>query len=193
MPGVYGVFQGHPRGMVLYGGTSAMGAVMVLEFACVAVCSLLVRQHGSHACQSHAEAFLLDVFVSVSRNDEVMRNNLCGGIAFGLTLVPSHPPALALCVFSRRFVVSLLWRVCLCFSRWSGERVRLGVCQRCLVLVVCNCWPCPMSSWFLRIFWFPELVEVVASFSLALFRLLFLFLVGNYVCSVTCYVVCICF
>ena len=26
MPVVYGVFQGHPRGMVLYEGTSAMGA-----------------------------------------------------------------------------------------------------------------------------------------------------------------------
>ena len=73
-------------------------------------------------------------WVSVSRNDGVMRNNLCGGIALGLILVPSHPPARALCVFSRCVVVSLLWRVCLCFSRWSGERVRLGVCQRCLDL-----------------------------------------------------------
>ena len=167
-----------PRSSTWYGAVRRYfghGCSLVLEFACVAVCSLLVRQHGSHACQSHAEAFLLDVFVSVSRNDEVMRNNLCGGIALGLTLVPSHPLARALCVFSRRFVVSLLWRVCLCFSRWSGERARLGVCQRCLVLVVCNCWPCPMSSWFLRIFWFPELVEVAASFFLALFRLLFLF------------------
>ena len=62
---------------------SAMGAVWNLEFACVAVCSLLVRQHGSHACQSRAEAFLLDDFVSTSRSDEVMRNNLCGGIALG--------------------------------------------------------------------------------------------------------------
>ena len=61
-----------------------------------------------------------------SRNDEVMRNNLCGGIALGLTLVPSHPPAFALCVFSRRFVVSLPWRLCLCSSRWSGRARAIG-------------------------------------------------------------------
>ena len=45
----------------------------VLEFACVAVCSLLVR-HGSHACWSHAEAFLLDFLVSLSRSVGVMRS-----------------------------------------------------------------------------------------------------------------------
>ena len=120
---------------------------MVLAFACVEVCSLLVRQHGSHACQSRAEAFLLDDFVSASRYDEVMRTNLCGGIALGLTLVPSHPPALALCVFSRRFVVSPFYGGRVCAPRGGlEERVRLGVCQRCLLPVVCYCWPCPVSS-----------------------------------------------
>ena len=158
-------------------------------------CSLLVRQHGSHACQSHAEAFLLDDFVSASRNDEVMRNNLCGGIALGVTLVPSHPPALALCVISRCFVVSLLWRLCLCSSRWSG----MSACDWASVRGACCLWSaivglvqCPRG--FFGSFGFPELVEVAASFFLALFRLLFrIVLVGNYVCSVSCYVVCICF
>ena len=132
-----------------------------------------MRQHGSHACRSHAEAFLLDVFVSVSRNDEVMRNNLCGGIALGLILVPSHPPARALCVFSRRVVVpSYGGCVVLLAVVWRARAT--GRLSEVLGFVVCNCWPCPMSSWFLRICWFPELVEVAASLFLALFRLLFL-------------------
>ena len=124
-----------------------MGAAWDLEFACVAVCSLLVRQHGSHACQSRAEAFLLDVLVSTSRSDEVMRSNLCGDIAIGLTSVPSHPPAVALCVFSRLFVVSLLWRLCLCFSRWSGGARATGRLSE--MLATCGL-PliglCPVSS-----------------------------------------------
>ena len=133
---------------------SAMGAVRNLEFACVAVCSFLVRQHGSHACQSRAEAFLLDDFVSTSRSDEVMRNNLCGGmpVALGLTFVPSHPPAVALCVFSRRFVVSLLWRLCLCSSRWSGGARATGRLSEVLATYGLQLIGlCPVSSWFFRI------------------------------------------
>ena len=148
------------------------GCILVLEFACVAVCSLLVRQHGSHACKSRAEAFLLDDFVSSSRNDEVMRNNLCGGIALGLTLVPSHPPALALCVFSRRFrcfpsmavvfvLLAVVWKsVC----DWAS--VRVATCGL-LLLALSSVLVISFGS-----FGFPELVEVVASFFLALFRLL---------------------
>ena len=176
------------------GDISAMGAVWYLEFACVAVCSLLVRQHGSHACQSRAEAFLLDDFVLASRSDEVMRNNLCGGIALGLTLVPSHPPAFALCVFSRRFVVSLLWRLCLCSSRWSGTARATGRLSE--VLATCGLHLiglCSVSSWFYRICWLSWADGGRCKvFSWPCFACCAV-LDGNHVCSVTCYVLCICF
>ena len=44
-----------------------------------------------------------------------------------------------------------------------------GRLSEVLGFVVYKWWPCPMSSWFLRIFWFPELVVVAASLYLALF------------------------
>ena len=164
---------------------------MVLEFACVAVCSLLVRQHGSHACQSHAEAFLLDVLVSVSRNDEVMRNNLCGGIAFGLTLVPSHPPALALCVFSRRFVVSS-YGGCVCASRGGLESACDWASVRgawCLWSAIVGLVQCPRGFYGSFDFLSSSRSLQVSPWPCSACCSFF----GNYVCSVTCYVVCICF
>ena len=65
-----------------------------------------------------------------------------------------------------------------CFPPLAGVFVLLAVVWRTratgrlsevLGFVVYNCWPCPLSSWFLRNFWFPELVEVAASLFLALF------------------------
>ena len=96
-------------------------------------------------CQSRAEAFLLDVLVSTSRSDEVMRSNLCGGIAIGLTSVPSHPPAVALCVFSRLFV---------CFPSVAVVFVLLAVvwrsaCDWASVRGACYLWSAidwPLSS-----------------------------------------------
>ena len=79
-----------------------------------------------------------------------------------------------------------------CFPTFAGVFVLLAVVWRTratgrlsevLGFVVYYCWPCPLSSWFLRNFWFPELVEVAASLFLAPFP----FLVGNDVCSATCY------
>ena len=84
-----------------------------------------------------------------------MRNNLCGGIALGLTLVPSHPPALALCVFSRRFrcflsmavvfvLLAVVWKsVC----DWASVR---GACYMWSAIV--GLVQCPRD--FFRIFWF---------------------------------------
>ena len=50
------------------GGDRAFGCRVHLEFAYVAVCSLLVRHQGSHAWQSRAETFMVDGLVLASRS-----------------------------------------------------------------------------------------------------------------------------
>ena len=145
-------------------------------------------RHGSHACWSHAEAFLLDFLVSLSRNVGVMRSTSVA--ALHLVSFSSHHIHL--------HVRSVCSHAASLFPYFSGFFVLLAVVWRTratgrlsevLGFVVYNCWPCPLSSWFLRNIWFPELVEVAASLFLAPFP----FLVGNDVCSATCYLVCICF
>ena len=71
---------------------SAMDTAWNLEFACLAACSLLVRHHGSHACLQCTELSLMVCLAQIS-------HRFCGGIAFLVsTSVPSHPPAVVLCV-----------------------------------------------------------------------------------------------
>ena len=132
-------------------------------------CSLLVRQHGSHACWSHAEAFLSDPFWC---RFLAMLESCVASLWWHCTWSHSRPITstctCALCGLTLRR----------CFPTLAGVIVLLAVVWRTratgrlsevIGFVVYNCWPCPLSSWFLRNFWFPELIEVAASLFLARF------------------------
>ena len=111
-----------------------MGTAWNLEFARVAVCSLLVRQLGSHACQSRAEAFRIDDLVLAFRSAEVIRNSLCGGIATWSHFCPiTSTCCCALCVF---YAVSLVPSVAVVFVLlvvvWRSS------CERASVRGACN-------------------------------------------------------
>ena len=192
MSDVYTAFQQPQRGCGVYGRWN-LGNGYSLEFACVAVCSLLVRHHGSHACQSRAEVFLVDGLVLASCSAEVIRNSLCGG-----TATWSHFfPITSTCCCAPRVFRAVSWDlsmevVVVLLVLSGGARATGRLSARCLqhvfyIWVASVQCPCGIVSAF-----FQGRVEVVASFLLNLSVFFVLWMVGTSALRcVTCY--CYCF